>query len=155
MIIITDFNFRVNLEEMHYRNKLENNGTLVSEPEHFWNFSRGSSIYIYSSLTVITVLVTLFRSFMFFNFCMRASVVLHNNMFTSISRATMRFFNTNPSGRILNRFSKDMGVIDETIPKGMIDCLQVCIMKCTFENKLKTYNLTAYFLNYLIKELSR
>lgn len=64
---------------------------------------------------------------MFFDFCIRASVELHNNMFTSISKATMRFFNTNPSGRILNRFSKDIGVIDETIPKGMIDVLQVSI----------------------------
>lgn len=132
-ISIIQILFRVNLEEKHYRHKLEGfpegNWTLVdpSDPDHFWNlnFSRDDCIYIYASLTVITVLVTLSRSFMFFNFCMRASVVLHNNMFESISKATMRFFNTNPSGRILNRFSKDMGVIDETIPKGIIDCLQV------------------------------
>lgn len=44
---------------------------------------------------------------------MRASKVLHNKMFSSILGATMRFFDTNPSGRILNRFSKDMGAIDE------------------------------------------
>lgn len=109
-----------------------------SESEHFWNFSRSSSIYIYSTLTILTVLVTLFRSFIFFNFCMRISEVLHNNMFVNITRATMRFFNTNPSGRILNRFSKDIGVIDETIPKGMIDCAQVSLLSivsiCCFYN---------------------
>lgn len=37
----------------------------------------------------------------------------------------MRFFNTNTSGRILNRFSKDMGAIDEFLPNAMIDCTQV------------------------------
>lgn len=37
----------------------------------------------------------------------------------------MRFFNTNTSGRILNRFSKDMGAIDELLPAAMMDCLQI------------------------------
>lgn len=35
------------------------------------------------------------------------------------------FFNTNPSGRILNRFSKDMGQIDEMLPAVMIDVIQI------------------------------
>jgi ATP-binding cassette subfamily C (CFTR/MRP) protein 4 len=57
--------------------------------------------------------------------CMRASRKLHDNMFNSISRATMRFFNINSSGRILNRFSKDMGAVDELLPIALIDCLQI------------------------------
>lgn len=43
---------------------------------------------------------------------MRSSRNLHNAMFAGITRATMYFFHTNPSGRILNRFSKDMGYAD-------------------------------------------
>lgn len=39
----------------------------------------------------------------------------------------MRFFNTNPSGRILNRFSKDMGAIDELLPKAMLDAGQIIL----------------------------
>lgn len=93
--------------------------------ESFWDFSREVSIYIYSAITAATVIVTLVRSFTFFSVCMRASTRLHNNMFNSITRATMRFFNTNTSGRILNRFSKDMGAIDELLPAAMIDCLQI------------------------------
>lgn len=56
---------------------------------------------------------------------MRASKNLHNSMFAGITMATMYFFNTNPSGRILNRFSKDMGQVDEVLPTTMIDMLQV------------------------------
>ncbi|KAH0544125.1 probable multidrug resistance-associated protein lethal(2)03659 [Cotesia glomerata] len=82
-------------------------------------------IYIFSALTVMTVVITLVRSFAFFELCVRASKRLHDKMFRSISRATMRFFNTNTSGRVLNRFSKDMGAIDELLPIAMIDCIQI------------------------------
>jgi ATP-binding cassette, subfamily C (CFTR/MRP), member 4 len=56
---------------------------------------------------------------------MRASKNLHNKMFVGVTHATMYFFNTNPSGRILNRFSKDMGQIDEILPSIMIDVIQI------------------------------
>lgn len=56
---------------------------------------------------------------------MRASRCLHNMMFNGITRARMYFFHTNPSGRILNRFSKDMGQVDEILPSVMIDVIQI------------------------------
>lgn len=56
---------------------------------------------------------------------MKASRNLHNLMYHGVTRATMYFFNTNPSGRILNRFSKDMGQIDEMLPAVMIDVIQI------------------------------
>jgi ATP-binding cassette, subfamily C (CFTR/MRP), member 4 len=40
----------------------------------------------------------------------------------------MRFFDTNPSGRILNRFSKDMGAIDELLPKAMMESIQILLV---------------------------
>lgn len=86
---------------------------------------RDSYIYIYAGITIATIVVTLVRSFSFYTMCMRASMRLHDQMFRSISEATMRFFNTNTSGRILNRFSKDMGAIDELLPIALIDCLQI------------------------------
>lgn len=87
--------------------------------------TRIECIYIFSGLTVLTISATLIRSFAFFTTCMRASIRLHDHMFRSISRATMRFFNTNTSGRVLNRFSKDMGAVDEMLPTALIDCLQI------------------------------
>ncbi|KRT78583.1 ABC transporter ATP-binding protein, partial [Oryctes borbonicus] len=89
------------------------------------DFDRDTCIYIYSGITLATIIVSLARSFAFFKTCMIASRRLHDSMFESITRATMRFFNTNPSGRILNRFSKDMGAIDELLPSALIDCLQI------------------------------
>ncbi|KAI8429898.1 hypothetical protein MSG28_000378 [Choristoneura fumiferana] len=40
----------------------------------------------------------------------------------------MRFFDTNPSGRILNRFSKDMGIVDEILPRMYLDSIQVMMV---------------------------
>lgn len=59
---------------------------------------------------------------------MRSSKVLHDRMFASILHAPMRFFDLNPSGRILNRFSKDMGAIDEVLPRMMMDAIQILLV---------------------------
>ncbi|CAD6992119.1 probable multidrug resistance-associated protein lethal(2)03659 [Ceratitis capitata] len=82
-------------------------------------------IYIFTGITVATIVITLVRSFLFFNVAMRASTNLHNSMFRGITRAAMYFFNTNPTGRILNRFSKDMGQVDEILPSVMMDVIQI------------------------------
>ncbi|KAH9634095.1 hypothetical protein HF086_001297 [Spodoptera exigua] len=76
-------------------------------------------------MVIALVVVSLLRSFMFFSMAMRASTRLHNNMFSAITRAPMRFFHVNPSGRILNRFSKDMGAVDEVLPSALLDVLQI------------------------------
>ncbi|EDW28514.1 GL18906 [Drosophila persimilis] len=81
--------------------------------------------YIFTLITILTIVVTVARSFLFFNLAMKASISLHNSMFHGISRAAMYFFNTNPSGRILNRFSKDMGQVDEILPAVMMDVIQI------------------------------
>lgn len=54
-----------------------------------------------------------------------ASKKLHDMMFDGITRTTMFFFNTNPSGRILNRFSRDISEIGENLPSALMDIWQV------------------------------
>lgn len=72
--------------------------------------------------------MTLLRSYTFFKICMTASKNLHNKMFIAILHAPMRFFDLNPSGRILNRFSRDMGAIDELLPRAMIESIQIFLV---------------------------
>ncbi|KRT86062.1 ABC transporter ATP-binding protein, partial [Oryctes borbonicus] len=87
--------------------------------------SRTTTVSIYAGLTIFTVFVFLARSFSFFIYCMRSSINLHNRMFSKIVTAPMNFFNFNSSGRILNRFSKDMGSIDEYLPVVLLDTIQI------------------------------
>ena len=52
--------------------------------------------------------------------------ILHNKMLSSIMRSTMEFFESTPSGRVINRFSKDVDAAERSIPntfKSLLRCL--------------------------------
>ncbi|KAJ8966239.1 hypothetical protein NQ314_003654 [Rhamnusium bicolor] len=116
---INQINIMVNLEELrsHF-------GT-AEVMGVYNNLNRQQCILIYTTLIMATIIVALTRSVIFFSICMRSSMRLHNRMFSSIIHASMRFFNINTSGRILNRFSKDLGAVDELLPNACIDTTQV------------------------------
>ncbi|XP_063393657.1 ATP-binding cassette subfamily C member 4-like [Cydia fagiglandana] len=85
-------------------------------------------LYVYSALIVCCIFFITARAFMFFKVCMTASRNLHNDMFHSMLRGVMRFFDTNSSGRILNRFSKDIGSLDELLPRFLLECIQIYLV---------------------------
>ncbi|XP_049888074.1 probable multidrug resistance-associated protein lethal(2)03659 [Pectinophora gossypiella] len=89
--------------------------------------TRNDFVFTFGIVTIATIAVALLRAFLFFTLCMRSSIRLHDQMFERISHSPMSFFHTNPSGRILNRFSKDMGAVDELLPQAMIDCFQILL----------------------------
>ncbi|KAK9869790.1 hypothetical protein WA026_003522 [Henosepilachna vigintioctopunctata] len=61
-------------------------------------------------------------------FLIKASRNLHNSTFNKLITATMQFFNINPSGRILNRFSEDIGIVDEYIPLILYDVITIGLL---------------------------
>lgn len=107
---------------------------LLGEPTIF---STTDGLIIYGFLIIAVVAVTLSRGFIFFAICMRASKKLHDKSFLSLLHSPMRFFDTNPSGRILNRFSKDMGAVDELLPKAIIEATQVDKLLIFFSKESK------------------
>lgn len=71
--------------------------------------STETCIVVYSILITLIFIIAITRSISFYSVCIRASKRLHDQMFEAIISTTMRFFHLNPSGRILNRFARDMG----------------------------------------------
>ena len=78
--------------------------------------------YVVLSTTVL--LLAFLRSFAFFYVTLKSSENLHSKMLFSILRAPVLFFDTNPSGRMINRFAKDIGYMDETLPWYLLLFLQ-------------------------------
>uniref|UniRef100_A0A8C7QZJ1 Multidrug resistance-associated protein 4 n=1 Tax=Oncorhynchus mykiss TaxID=8022 RepID=A0A8C7QZJ1_ONCMY len=77
-----------------------------------------------SGLTLASVIFGFARSLLMFNVLVKAAQSLHNRMFNSILRTPVRFFDINPIGRILNRFSKDIGQLDSMLPNTFVDFSQ-------------------------------
>lgn len=111
---------------------LSTNATLSEQMRLFEDyeeqFSTYTYLYICGGLTGALFIIALFRSMLFYKLAMLSSQKLHDNMFDRIVATSMRFFDTNSSGRILNRFSKDIGSVDELLPKGVLDAGQIILL---------------------------
>ena len=75
------------------------------------------NFYFYTILAVGYFVLSLIRIIIHSMFCMNASVNIHSSLFNRMVRAQMRFFYNNPIGIILNRFSRDIGIIDDQLGK--------------------------------------
>ncbi|XP_025017235.1 multidrug resistance-associated protein 4-like isoform X2 [Tetranychus urticae] len=76
--------------------------------------------YIYLGL-MLSLLVSVFmRLGMSYRISLKSSETLHNRIFSRLLKARLVFFETNPVGRILNRFTRDMGIIDIIIANNLV-----------------------------------
>ncbi|XP_057563357.1 ATP-binding cassette sub-family C member 4-like isoform X2 [Hippopotamus amphibius kiboko] len=83
---------------------------------------------VYPALTIATILLGITRSLLIFYVLVNSSQTLHKKMLESILRAPVLFFNRNPIGRILNRFSKDIGHMDDLLPLTFQDFIQTFLL---------------------------
>ncbi|KAF5304447.1 hypothetical protein FQA39_LY09643 [Lamprigera yunnana] len=89
----------------------------TQEQSHHWE--QATYLYIYSGIIGLSVILGIFQLIMFVRLGVNNSTSLHNNIFNNVIHATLAFFNENPSGRIINRFAKDIGCIDELLPHAL------------------------------------
>ena len=87
------------------------NVTTIQERDHWMGvygaFGVGQAIFISA------------MSFTLAFSAVKATRTLHTKLLVNIMHSPMSFFETTPVGRIVNRFSKDVNVIDETIPRSL------------------------------------
>ncbi|KAG1671324.1 Multidrug resistance-associated protein 4 [Nymphon striatum] len=98
-------------------------------PSNSINQNNGNSLIILSIICLISLLFSIPTIFFDMMFCLRAARNLHDRMFNKLLHAPIKFFNCNPIGEILNRFTKDIGEIDEYIPGDYHD-FQSDVIKC-------------------------
>lgn len=78
---------------------------------------RVKNIYFYSGIMLVILYLAAQRLFGFIHLCARTSRRLHSQLLRAVTSTSMHFFDTNDSGRILNRFSKEMNILDVVIPQ--------------------------------------
>ncbi|KAK2865713.1 hypothetical protein Q7C36_001769 [Tachysurus vachellii] len=83
-----------------------------SYPAHI----RDMRIGVFGALGVAQGLLVFIGALIQANGAIRASRILHSRLLSNILRAPMMFFDTTPSGRVVNRFAKDVLTVDEMIP---------------------------------------
>ncbi|WAR23566.1 MRP4-like protein, partial [Mya arenaria] len=117
-----------NLEEALYA-AIEKHASLVAEGYNATNVTiptmdTNFNIAVFGGILGAVFLFGILRALMFFKVAVDASQTLHKTMFNSILRSHMQFFDNNPVGRILNRFSKDIGNMDDILPITFFDFTQ-------------------------------
>lgn len=61
-------------------------------------------------------LFSVFAAFSLYTCLMRGARILHTQLMSNVIRMPMMFFDTTPLGRTINRFSKDVDVVDNVMP---------------------------------------
>ena len=79
--------------------------------------SLGFYIGVYFALGIGYAIFVAIQNVSFLTLALRASKSMHENALNSVLRAPMAFFDTTPIGRILSRFSRDVGAIDLNLPQ--------------------------------------
>ncbi|CAH0480039.1 unnamed protein product [Peronospora belbahrii] len=87
-----------------------NDNQLVSHPSQMFY------VYVYMGLNGVYAVALYVRAIATYKGGLRASRSLFQHLLARILRAPISFFDTTPTGRIINRLSKDVYTVDESIP---------------------------------------
>ncbi|XP_044211999.1 cystic fibrosis transmembrane conductance regulator isoform X1 [Thunnus albacares] len=85
-------------------------------------------IYIYVATSESVLALGFFRGLPLVHTLLTVSKRLHEQMLTSVLRAPMALLNTMKTGRIMNRFTKDMATIDDMLPLVLFDLIQLTLI---------------------------
>ena len=88
----------------------------------------GYYLGVYGALGAGATAVQFTMDLTFYLRCTYAAQIIHSRLLYNILRSPMSFFDTNPTGRIINRFSSDIDAIDQMIPFQMADFIW-CLME--------------------------
>jgi ATP-binding cassette subfamily C (CFTR/MRP) protein 1 len=84
----------------------------------------------YVILVVLLCILNLLRSLYLFSRGLNAGIGAHADLLEGVMRAPLRFFESNPVGRILNRFSRDLDTVEQLLPRAVLDTLH-CMLELT------------------------
>ncbi|KAK2956617.1 Multidrug resistance-associated protein [Blattamonas nauphoetae] len=94
-------------------------GVIGSSKSWSW-FTYEQKFFAFGVLTVIMVVVTFLRAFVGHHAGKRGSRRIHTHLLKSILSAPVAFFDTTPLGRILNRLTGDLAILDQFLHEYLV-----------------------------------
>ncbi|XP_066862354.1 ATP-binding cassette sub-family C member 10 isoform X4 [Kogia breviceps] len=71
---------------------------------------------VYATIAGVNSLCTLLRAVLFAAGTLRAAATLHRRLLSRVLMAPVTFFDSTPTGRVVNRFSSDVACVDDSLP---------------------------------------
>ncbi|KAI8999162.1 P-loop containing nucleoside triphosphate hydrolase protein [Gaertneriomyces semiglobifer] len=98
---------------------------------HFWtsnvnSYSIGFFLGIYAAFVLITVMAVPISGYVWMGICaLRASYELHASMLATVLRQPLNYFEGTPVGRVMARFTMDLGMIDVSLPPAFMSAVSI------------------------------
>ena len=116
-------------------------------------------INYYATFAMLSLACYFFRSLLMAQHRVKSAAVLHMDLLRSITSAPVWFFDVTPLGRILNRFSSDMSIVDEDLTQtinqlinSMYACFGAAAAICAATKG--TFGIMLIFLIYFYYQVS-
>lgn len=94
-------------------------------------------------MDVVTAIASFFADLMPYLAGWRAAKIVHAFLLNNVLKTPLQFFEVTPQGRILSRFSKDMDVLDTSLPSQFADVIY-CLFEVISAEEIKPF-FTFYF----------
>nr|QNH67889.1 ATP-binding cassette transporter subfamily C member 4 X6 [Brachionus rotundiformis] len=128
--------------DLNISNKSLNN-SFSNEALNTYIPNRSYYLYRYIIQANIVLLLLFTRPLIYYMMCVKAAKRMFNKLLWAVLSKNLNFFLKNKEGDIMNRCSRDQGVVDETLPSTNFDFIQISSFI------LITFGLAIY-VNYFI-----
>uniref|UniRef100_A0A8D2LIH0 Cystic fibrosis transmembrane conductance regulator n=1 Tax=Varanus komodoensis TaxID=61221 RepID=A0A8D2LIH0_VARKO len=102
--------------------EVDNTAVIVTETSSYYIF------YIYVGVADTLLAMGIFRGIPLVHTLITVSKTLHRKMLHAVLQAPMSSFNKLKAGGILNRFSKDIAILDDLLPLTIFDFVQLMLI---------------------------
>ena len=86
-----------------------------------------NTLGIYGALVGLCIFTNVISAHLIYSTLLKSSEILHNKMMMSVFKAPLLYFDKTPVGHILNRFSKNIGSMDDVLPAQFLVVVEISL----------------------------